>query len=262
MAPGGKGANQSVACARAGGPVVFLGALGDDPFARVILDSLWNSGVQERTIRVPAPTGAAFIAVSAEGENAITVASGANSRLRPEHLLPLQDFTHLVLQLETPLETTGAYAAAARQAGLQVVLNAAPARKLGPSLLQQIDLLVVNEGELSTLVGPGTIQAQLQAAQALGPGMVLVTLGERGCLALNQQTLIEVPSHQVDVRDTTGAGDTFVGVLVAALSEGQSLEDAMRLAAVGAALACTRDGAQPSMPTRDEIERARKEQGL
>lgn len=260
-APGGKGANQAVACARAGGTVAFVGALGDDPFAGPLLDSLAGSGVHDRTSRVAAPTGAAFISVSGSGENAITVASGANAHLRPAHLGDLRDVTHLILQLEIPLDTVIEAARAARQAGAQVILNAAPARPLPADLLRLVHVLVVNEGELHALVGPGPLQRQLQAAQALGPGTVIVTLGERGSAALQDGQRIDVPAHPVQVRDTTGAGDTFVGALVAALAAGRPLPDALTWASVAAALACTRDGAQPSMPTRAEIQAALPQPG-
>lgn len=255
-APGGKGANQAVACARAGGQVAFLGALGRDPFADILRQSLVASGVTDRTLTVDAPTGAAFISVSDAGENAITVASGANAQVRPEHLPALDGVSHLVLQLEIPLETVTAYAQAAHAAGVQVVLNAAPMRELPPALLQYVDILIVNEGELEALVGGGELREQLAQAQQLGPQTVLVTLGGQGSVALQGSEEIQVPAYPVQPVDTTGAGDTFVGVLVAALAEGQVLREAMRLASVGAALACTRPGAQPSMPLRAEIEEA------
>jgi len=277
LSPGGKGANQAVACARARGGkqpdgqapgVLFLGALGPDPFAATLRESLAASGVTDLTLHLDRPTGAAFISVSRAGENAISVASGANALLAPEHLPALDGVTHLILQLEIPLATVAAYAAAARAAGVKVVLNAAPARALDASLLGLIDLLVVNEGELRQVLEAAhrpaepELHRQLQTALELGPGTVLVTLGERGSVAAErpqaggEATLTEVPSHPVQVRDTTGAGDTYVGVLVAALSEGLALPQAMRRASVGAALACTREGAQPSMPERAEIEAA------
>jgi len=277
LSPGGKGANQAVACARALGGrrpdgeapgVLFLGALGPDPFAATLRESLVGSGVTDLTLQLDRPTGAAFISVSRSGENAISVASGANALLAPEHLPALDGVTHLILQLEIPLGTVSAYAAAARAAGVKVVLNAAPARALDASLLGLIDVLVVNEGELKQVLEAAhrpaepELHRQLQAALELGPATVLVTLGERGSVAAErpqaggEAILTEVPPHPVQVRDTTGAGDTYVGVLVAALSEGLALSQAMRRASVGAALACTRDGAQPSMPERAEIEAA------
>lgn len=253
LAAGGKGANQAVACAKAGGKVAFLGALGQDSFAETLKDSLRQSGVQDWTITAAAPTGAAFIGVAQSGENAITVASGANLRLLPAHLPELSGVQTLVLQLEIPLETVSAFAAQAKAAGVKVVLNAAPARPLPADLLGHLDHLIVNEGELAALGQAGDLAAQLRAVQALGPQVVTVTLGSRGSLTLDSDQLLERPAYPVTVRDTTGAGDTFVGVLVAALSEGRALAEALELASVGAGLACTLSGAQPSMPSHAEI---------
>ncbi len=253
---GGKGANQAVACARAGGKVAFLGALGQDPFAETLRASLRESGAQDLSVPLELPTGAAFISVSEAGENAITVASGANAGLMPDMLPELTGFTHLVMQLEIPLPTVLAFAQAARAAGVRVILNAAPAAELPPELLGSVDLLVVNEGELAALVGPGHVREQLRRAARLGPAQVIVTLGAEGSLALDAQTFITVPALPVAVLDTTGAGDTYVGALVTALSEGAALPQAMRFAGTAAALACTRPGAQPSMPTRAETEAA------
>ena len=258
---GGKGANQAVACARAGGQVAFLGALGQDPFAETLRQSLRESGAHDLSVQIALPTGAAFISVSEAGENAITVASGANAGLLPDMLPELTGFTHLVMQLEIPLATVLAYAQAARTADVRVILNAAPAADLPPELLGSTDLLVVNEGELVSLVGPGERHEQLRRAARLGPAQVIVTLGAEGSLALDSlapdgEAFVTVPARRVAVLDTTGAGDTYVGALVVSLSEGAALPGAMRFAGTAAALACTRSGAQPSMPTRAEIEAA------
>lgn len=259
LAAGGKGANQAVACARAGGQVAFLGALGQDPFAAMLRGSLQESGVRDLTFAATKPTGAASISVADSGENAITVASGANAVLEPGHLPALQGYEYLILQLEIPLDTVTAYAQAAQAAGVKVVLNAAPARPLPEALLSSTDILVVNEGELATIVGAEQslpVSEQLRRAQALGPGTVTVTLGAQGNLTRQGEQEIQVAASRVSVRDTTGAGDTFVGSLVAALTEGQPLAQALHFASVGAALACTRTGAQPSMPLRSEIDQA------
>jgi ribokinase len=255
-APGGKGVNQAVACARAGGKVAFLGALGNDMFADPLRLSLQKNGVRDQTITVNAATGAAFITVSAEGENTIAVASGANSHLTAAHLGSLKDLRYLVMQLEIPVETVLAYARAAKQANVQVILNAAPARALPAELLSLVDLLIVNAGELTTLTGEMPLSQQLQLMSTRVNGTVLVTLGSQGSVAFHSGQRLEQPAHSVTVRDTTGAGDTYVGVLVAALCENQSLEQAMKLASVGAGLACTKEGAQPGMPTLQEIKEA------
>nr|HMM23661.1 PfkB family carbohydrate kinase [Pseudoxanthomonas mexicana] len=157
--PGGKGANQAVASARAGGvPTRMLLALGDDPYAVVLEAALADAGVALHIVRVPdAASGTAFICLSDDAENAITVAPGANTGLRPHHLPSLRGIGHLLLQLETPLDSVASYARLAREAGVRVVLNAAPAAALPPGLLDSVDVLVVNEGELAALAGEGSV---------------------------------------------------------------------------------------------------------
>ncbi len=263
--PGGKGANQAVACARAGGvPTAMLLALGNDAFATPLIDSLMQAGVQLHTVRAASePTGTAFICVSDDGENAITVAPGANSALLPEHLaqhLPsLQGITHLLMQLETPLATVQAYAQAAKAQGVQVVLNAAPARALPAALLALVDVLIVNEGELTALtVGQsnglsGALRSLQDKLAQLPVPCVVVTLAGEGCLARvrdaqGHSTFTEQSVFKVDVVDTTGAGDTFCGALVAALSQHATLAQALQRASAAGALACTQLGAQSSIP--------------
>lgn len=259
VTPGGKGANQAVACARAGAEVRMLGAVGQDGYADLLRESLSESGVDLGPLRsVDVPTGAALIGVAEGGENSIMVASGANARLAAEHLPDLSGVSHLVMQLEIPLDAVTAYARAARTAGVRVALNAAPAQPLGTSLLADLDLLVVNEGELKTVSDAaglsGDVLSRARGLQNLGPATVVVTLGGRGCLAVTDGEPLTLPAFPVTVVDTTGAGDTFVGVLIAGLSRGEELESALRRAGAAAALACTKAGAQPSMPTRAEIE--------
>jgi ribokinase len=251
--PGGKGANQAVACARAGGaPTQMLLALGDDAQAAPLLASLQGAGVGLHLHRPPGlATGCAFICVSDKGENAITVAPGANAALRPEHLPPLAGIGQLLLQLETPLPTVTAYAQAARAAGLTVVLNAAPAQPLPAELLAALDLLIVNEGELAAITGiGGDLDAALAAVTVPD---VVVTLGARGLRARCGGAAIDQPGFKVDVVDTTGAGDTFCGALVAERARGHAWPQALRFAAAAAALACTRPGAQSGIPAHDEV---------
>ena len=251
--PGGKGANQAVASARAAGADThMLLALGDDAFALPLEASLRDAGVHMHTVRTPDhATGTAFICVSDDAENAITVAPGANLALAPGHLPPLQGFSHLLMQLETPLTTVTAYAAAARAAGVQVVLNAAPAQALPAELLGLIDVLIVNEGELAQVADRrGTVAQCLQGLQVPA---VVVTLGSRGCCArLGSETFVQC-AFAVTPVDTTGAGDTFCGVLTAALGDGAPLATALRQACAAGALACTQAGAQSSIPTRDAV---------
>ena len=253
--PGGKGANQAVACARAGGaPTHMLLALGNDAFAMPLEASLQAAGVQMHTVRVKnQATGTAFICVSDDAQNAITVAPGANDALQADDLPPLDGFTHLLLQLETPMEAVTAYARAARARGVKVVLNAAPAQRLTPELLALIDVLVVNEGELGVVAGHQGSIAQCLARIQQVP-CVVVTLGHQGCCARAHGEDFFQAAFQVAAIDTTGAGDTFCGVLVAALSQGRNLHQALRLARAAGALACTELGAQSSIPTRAEVD--------
>ena len=181
--PGGKGANQAIACARAGGATTaMLLALGNDAYARPLEASLRDAGVLLHVRRHDnLPTGTAFICVSDDGENAITVAPGANSALLPQDLPDMQGVSHLVLQLETPLATVAAYAVAAQAQGVRVVLNAAPAQSLPDELLHHIDILVVNEGELAVVSGlDGTVKQNLER---INVPCVVVTLGGNGSLA-------------------------------------------------------------------------------
>jgi ribokinase len=251
--PGGKGANQAVACARAGGvPTDMLLALGQDAFAVPLQASLQGAGVRLLTVHEAGfATGTAFICVSEAGENAITVAPGANACLRPEHLPPMVGYTHLLLQLETPLDTVTAYARAARAAGVVVVLNAAPARVLPAELLELVDILVVNQGELATVAQhSGSIAACMARLQV---PTVVVTLGAHGCCARHQGALYLQAAYAIAPVDSTGAGDTFCGALCAALSQGQAMDQALRQASAAGALACTRLGAQASVPTTEEV---------
>ena len=252
--PGGKGANQSVACARAGGAAThMLLALGHDAFAAPLESSLTQAGVELHIVRVDdQPTGTAFICVSDDAENAITVAPGANLALRSAHLPPLEAFSHLLLQLETPMETVAAYAQAARAQGVKVVLNAAPAQTLPSTLLAQLDVLIVNEGELA-MVTDMPLGSIVDALAKLTVPCVVVTLGWRGSCTLADGVFSVQPGFGVAPIDTTGAGDTFCGTLTAALGEGVALLQALQRANAAAALACTRLGAQTSIPTRAEV---------
>ncbi|MET0718355.1 MAG: ribokinase [Pseudoxanthomonas sp.] len=251
--PGGKGANQAVACARAGGVEThMLLALGDDPFARTLEDSLSDAGVILQVVRSKQPTGTAFICLSDDADNAITVAPGANAALRGHELPSLHAVSHLLLQLETPMEAVTAFALAARAAQVQVVLNAAPAQALPTELLRSVDVLIVNEGELATVTGHRGSVAECLAL--LDVPCVVVTLGARGCCARRGAEFFLQPGFKVQAVDTTAAGDTFCGALVAALNQGDELPVALRHACAASALACTRLGAQSSIPQRVEVE--------
>jgi ribokinase len=257
--PGGKGANQAIACARAGGADTrMLLALGRDAYALPVEASLREAGVALHVVRsAEQPTGTAFIGLADDAENAIIVAPGANATLRAEDMPSLDGVSHLLLQLETPLPTVAAFARQARAAGARVVLNAAPAQALPADLLADIDLLIVNEAELGVVAGDsgadGDDDLAARLARVAVP-TVIVTLGARGCVARTGAAMLHQPGFAVAPLDTTAAGDTFCGALVAAISQGDALAQALRRACAAAALACTKMGAQPSIPMRAEVD--------
>lgn len=265
---GGKGANQAVAAARAGEPgrtsVRFCGAVGDDAFGRDCRDNLAREGIDVSLLQtVEAGTGCAFISVERSGENAITVASGANAELVQDTIGDdlLAGLRVLVLQMEVPAAQNARLAARARAAGAHVVLNFAPAtgtiaRDALHALLEPVDTLVVNEHELRTLLTllgmPEDGNAQ-PLAKALGLSVV-VTLGAGGVLLAEPGSADwRCPAMAVDVVDTTGAGDTFVGVFACALAEALPLRTALERAGRAASLSCLARGAQSGMPRRSAI---------
>lgn len=252
--PGGKGANQAIACARAGDAATeMLLALGDDEFARPIEASLSAAGVRMHVVRAPDQrTGTAFINLSDDAENAITVAPGANGSLRTDDLPALTACSYLLLQLETPIPVVISYASAAKAQGLTVILNAAPAQTLPVELLRLLDVLIVNEDELVAVAGQqGSIAKCLQHIEV---PCVVVTLGSRGCCAITGRQFTIQPGFGVTPVDTTAAGDTFCGFLVAALSRHLTLAEGLREACAAGALACTKLGAQTSIPTFAEVQ--------
>lgn len=257
--PGGKGANQAVAAARAGGAVRLLGKVGRDAYGRELRRAAREAGVEvSGLLEHPGPSGLAFITVSGSGENMIVVSPGANARLGPEAVTDeaLAGAQVALAQLEIPLETVTRLFERARAAGVFTVLNAAPARPLDDALLGQLDCLVVNAGEAALLSGCPA-DAPEQAAETLlsrGAGAVVVTLGAAGALWQSGEEGGRVAAETVTVTDTTAAGDAFCGALAVALAEGEPLGRAVRFANAAGALATTRTGAQPSLPARREIE--------
>jgi ribokinase len=213
---------------------------------------LREAHVQLHRVQSDQPTGTAFICVSDDAENAITVAPGANGSLAPHHLPDLHGYSHLLMQLEIPIAAVTAYAHAAHRQGVRVVLNAAPMQTLPAELLELIDILVVNEGELASLVGASATVAQGLERIAHIP-TVVVTLGARGCCARSQGAFHLQSAFPVAPLDTTAAGDTFCGALVAALSLGADLPHALARGCAAGALACTRMGAQTSIPLQTEV---------
>jgi ribokinase len=231
----------------------MLLAVGQDAYAEPLLGSLRSASIELNTVVVhDQPTGCAFICVADNAENAITVAPGANFCLLPQHLPALNGFSFLLMQLEISLATVTAYAQTAKAQGVKVVLNAAPAQALPHTLLDAVDVLIVNEGELAALV-PHASSVMVNLAQLAVP-RVVVTLGQRGSVARLGNNYFVQPAFDVAAADTTGAGDTFCGVLVAALDLGDPMELAMQKASAAAALACTQPGAQSSIPTNQAVE--------
>ncbi|MEH0469583.1 ribokinase [Streptomyces sp. B21-097] len=256
--PGGKGANQAIAAAHAGGTVSMIGAVGNDAFGARLRSTLEHSGVNTDHLRtVEAPSGTAHIVVDDEGGNAIVVVPGANGTV--DHLVPgdeglIASADALLLQLEVPSAAVVAGARAARAHGVRTILTPAPTQPLPPELLAATDLLIPNEHEAAALTGRTD---PYEAARALLDSVpeVIITLGAAGSLyTARGAEPLTVPAPRVTAVDSTGAGDTFVGALAVALGEDRPLREALAWAAAAAALAVQRPGASASMPYRSEIE--------
>ncbi|TGN77772.1 ribokinase [Streptomyces bauhiniae] len=256
--PGGKGANQAMAAARAGATVSLIGAVGNDAYGVRLRDNLEHSGVDTDFLRtVEGPSGTAHIVVDDQGNNAIVVVPGANGTV--DHLSPgdeglIASADALLLQLEVPLPAVIAGAEAARRHGVRTVLTPSPAQPLPEELLSVTDVLVPNEYEAVTLTGRTDPLDAAVGLLDLVPEVVL-TLGEAGVLYVSRDTEpLAVPAHQVAAIDSTGAGDTFAGAYAVAVAEEKPLREALSWAAAAAALSVQREGASASMPYRPEIE--------
>jgi ribokinase len=251
--PGGKGANQAAAAARSGAAAAFVGCVGDDGVAEVVLAALAASGCDVAGVRrVPGATGTAMVVVEAGGENLIVVASGANGLVTADLLAAdtLGPRVTLVCQMEIPAGETAKALRAAKAAGARTVLNLAPAGGLPAATMADVDVLVVNKVEAAALEGEAGAPLGLARALATRHRLTcVVTLGGDGALAVEPDgTAWTVGSLTVEAVDTVGAGDAFVGVLAASLDQGMSLPASLRRASVAAGLACTLEGAMPSMP--------------
>ncbi len=264
IVPGGKGANQAVAAARAGATTRFIACVGEDTLAQSLIDGFAADGIDTAAIeRIEGiNTGVALIQVNAEGENSIALAAGANARLTPELLSRHPEGLNceqLLLQLEIPLATNIAAASQAKAQGARIVLNPAPAQSLPDELLTLVDLITPNETEAERLTGvtvndDAGADAAARALHAKGIATVIITLGARGVWLSEQGRGQLIPGFKVKAVDTTAAGDTFNGALLAALQQRQPLLQAVRFAQAAAALSVTRPGAQTSVPYQDEID--------
>ena len=254
--PGGKGLNQAVAAARAGGSVAFLGAVGPDAFGAQLRATLVADGVDvSRLTEASAETGTAHIAVVDGGENSIVVVPGANaaiSSLSADDVAPIAAAGYLLAQFERPLGLVAEGLRVAREHGVTTVLTPAPVQELPTGLLELVDILVPNALEARQLSG---LDDEVAAAVALSAGRtVVMTRGSDGVLVARDGAIVhDLPARRVEAVDTTGAGDTFTGVLVARLSLGDDLATALAAASVGASISVTRAGATSSMPAWAEI---------
>ncbi len=266
LGPGGKGSNQAVAAARAGGNVSFLTRLGDDAFADIAF-SVWREAGVHPVIN-PDPdsyTGAAFIFVDdSTGDNAIIISPGAAARIAPVDIWAwapqIDNADVFVTQLEQPVDAARSGLARARRAGVTTILNTAPATDLSDEMLSLCDYVTPNETEAGQLTGIAvdSFDSARRAGDALlkrGVGAALITLGERGALLHTSEMSEHIPAFNAGpVVETTGAGDALNGGFAVALAEGQSPLDAARFGSATAALSVTRPGTAPSMPKRQEIE--------
>jgi ribokinase len=258
--PGGKGANQAVAAARAGGQVAFLGRVGRDDFGARLSAGLAADGVDTRWLEsVDGPSGVAVI-LSGGGDNMIVVAPGANAVLQAVPPDAFEGARLVLCQLEIPLDGVVAAARAARRAGATFILDPAPARALPPELLALVDWLTPNEGEACALLGREMLGDPLAAARALaklGPRGVILKRGPAGVVLLDEDSdPVTIAAPRVDVVDTIAAGDAFAGAFAVGLEEGMAPLAAARFAVTAASLSVTRAGAQGAMARRDEIDAA------
>ena len=265
---GGKGANQACAAGKLGGRVMMVGRIGNDSFGPRLIESLNSAGVDTSEVKtVESSTGAAFILVLPDGENLILLSPGANARFEAEPglfvRLALSPGDCVLTQLESPIETVAAALAEGRRAGATTILDPAPARSLPPGLLAKVDWLTPNQTEAAILLGEPDLniddytsaESAARRLLALGPKGVMMKLGALGCLAVTPDTVVRQPAFPVRAVDTTAAGDAFNGAFAVALVEGGELSAALRFGCAAAGISVTRMGAQPSMPSRDEVSR-------
>jgi ribokinase len=261
--PGGKGANQAVAAARLGYPVQMIGKVGNDPFGNQLRFSLEQAGVDVSAVgSVEDSSGVAVIVVSAEGDNVIVVTPGANAGLRPEDLDAniemIRDAKLVLTQLEIPMETVEYLAQLCEREGVPLMLDPAPAQALSSMVMQRVSWFTPNETEAMFYASSNKAESPESIASRLmdqGPRGVVLKLGASGVYMRSKDGLsMHVPGFPVKAVDTTAAGDAFNGAFAVGLAEGRTLEESARFAVGAAAISVTRMGAQPSMPTFDEVD--------
>jgi ribokinase len=266
MAPGGKGANQAVAAAKLGAKVFFIAKLGDDIFGLQSLNNFKKEGVNTKYVlqTQDAPSGVALIMVDDEGNNVIVVAPGANHKLTPEDVKAAEsDIASsgaLVAQLEVPIETIEFAAMLANKSNVPFILDPAPAQKLSVELLNMVDVLTPNETEAQILTGVEvkdrkSAEAAAQKLLECGVKNVILTMGASGYFSIGKEGKEFIAARKVTAADSTAAGDAFTGSLAVGLAKGQTLSEAALFANDVAAVSVTRMGAQPSMPTIEEIDK-------
>jgi ribokinase len=262
--PGGKGANQAVAAAKLGANVTMIGKVGTDEHGELLINSLRSAGVSTAGIRREGTTGMAFISVSDEGENHIVLVAGANSAVRRSDISAMRGLIEesdmIVMQLEIPLEVVKHALELAVGLGKNVILNPAPARDLPAEMLRHVYVLIPNETELQILSGMPTSTEQeiVDAARhlnSLGTQRVIVTMGDRGSFLISETLHTHIPAYPVRAVDTTAAGDAYVAAFAVGKTQGMSDVEAAKFASKVAAITVTREGAQPSLPTRDDVQR-------
>ncbi|MER7806546.1 ribokinase [Streptomyces sp900116325] len=258
--PGGKGANQAIAAARAGGEVLMIGAVGDDAYGTRLRAELEHAGVETDLLHTAeGPSGTAHIVVDDTGANAIVVIPGANGTVHTlghGEMAAIAEADLLLLQLELPLPAVVEGARMAHAQGVRTILTPSPVQPLPDELFDNVDLLIPNEHEAAALSGKTEPHAAAEILLRHVPEVV-VTLGSKGCLyAARDSETIHFPAPEVTAVDTTGAGDTFVGALAVALGEGRAVPEALAWASIAAALCVQKPGASTSMPYRSEIDAA------